>query len=242
MHPLRHSRTISIHAPAGGATAGAKSTTGDGPISIHAPAGGATPAAYILLRPVSDFNSRPCGRGDRTISPPKLSTINFNSRPCGRGDLWCCGRPRFYPISIHAPAGGATYIANEKGECHVYFNSRPCGRGDRQNGLFLLSPYISIHAPAGGATPRTSARTSGFNLFQFTPLREGRPAVRIGQSIQQSISIHASAGGATGGRRPNPHRVRYFNSRPCGRGDSRIFAVTSSARYFNSRPCGRGDT
>ena len=78
---------ISIHAPAGGATAVAAESTEARPkfqftplregrrstrngrdqlrlISIHAPAGGATLKPPSPVTPLAYFNSRPCGRGD----------------------------------------------------------------------------------------------------------------------------------------------------------------------------------
>ena len=82
---------------------------------------------------------------------------------------------------------------------------------------------------------------SACSLFQFTPLREGRPASRR-----------------------ESRRHHYFNSRPCVRGDEEVdvnlcvkylFQFTplregrrtanvdfaSSGLDFNSRPCVRGD-
>ena len=63
---------------------------------------------------------------------------------------------------------------------YTNFNSRPSARGDS----FLLSlvrpsSTISIHAPPRGAT--TSKITSGgADVFQFTPLREGRLLKQVG--------------------------------------------------------------
>ena len=98
-------------------------------------------------------------------------------------------------ISIHAPAGGATAVL-DGGE---------------------LVNNISIHAPAGGAT-RDSVACVSCGLFQFTPLREGRPRPRLAYTLT-----------------PN------FNSRPCGRGDAYKLTPKLHRSYFNSRPCGRGD-
>ena len=56
-------------------------------------------------------------------------------------------------ISIHAPAGGATYPVRPAGAVPLYFNSRPCGRGDALDEI----------------------TTAANGVFQFTPLREGRP-------------------------------------------------------------------
>ena len=56
-------------------------------------------------------------------------------------------------------------------------------------------------------------------LFQFTPLREGRPS---GQQKRQQPAD--------------------FNSRPSARGDRRPAWSRDPAPYFNSRPSARGDT
>ena len=122
-----------------------------------------------------------------------------------------------FQISIHAPPRGAT----------------------RKSGGYIAGQEISIHAPPRGATARCcafgyrlhfnsrpSARGDsmiathgGDFLFQFTPLREGRPL-------------------------PAPRLVqgqRYFNSRPSARGD-RVDGRRSAGRpHFNSRPSARGD-
>ena len=58
-------------------------------------------------------------------------------------------------ISIHAPAGGATYAMWRYAYWVYNFNSRPCGRGDE----------------------RIRHEAAGELVFQFTPLREGRRAI-----------------------------------------------------------------
>ena len=55
-------------------------------------------------------------------------------------------------------------------------------------------------------------------MFQFTPLREGRPA---------ACSVNVG--------------LLSFNSRPCVRGDKGSHRVRSLSQCFNSRPCVRGD-
>ena len=64
--------------------------------------------------------------------------------------------------------------------------------------------YISIHAPAGGATRNLANNLMANHLFQFTPLREGRRY-----------------------RTRNRGRQKYFNSRPCGRGDAKLLTDVS---------------
>ena len=101
-------------------------------------------------------------------------------------------------ISIHAPPRGATCV------------SFSC----------LLWLSISIHAPPRGATSSALQRSPSGQLFQFTPLREGRRVLswtvtssppfqftplREGRlEITESVSVAHS----------------HFNSRPSARGDA----------------------
>ena len=123
-----------------------------------------------------NFNSRPSARGDGSTARRRLSPAYFNSRPSARGDS----------DSAHSEFIGC------------YFNSRPSARGD---GIMRLAKQgknvISIHAPPRGATQK-SQKNVICRLFQFTPLREGRPR-------------------RSGGNRDGVH----FNSRPSARGDNR---------------------
>ena len=144
-----------------------------------------------------------------------------------------------WEISIHAPPRGATHIAVDGVHLRAYFNSRPSARGDpadrwsrRPCPISIHAPprgatealrlrrrcgNISIHAPPRGATP-VPIRAAGFLLFQFTPLREGRP-----------LDSRAA------------HDAGYFNSRPSARGDFVAPAQTITLDDFNSRPSARGD-
>ena len=80
--------------------------------------------------------------------------LHFNSRPSARGDRAMRGDSGTSDdISIHAPPRGATGAARDR---------------------FFEQLAISIHAPPRGATVRRlNADVPG--VFQFTPLREGRP-------------------------------------------------------------------
>ena len=60
------------------------------------------------MPPITNFYSRPCGRGDRHGRNESCSAPYFYSRPCGRGDPRALGRD----------------------SAAKYFYSRPCGRGD----------------------------------------------------------------------------------------------------------------
>ena len=99
-------------------------------ISIHAPAGGATnhPDGE---RQEADFNSRPCGRGDTKRSPGlhRRQAISIHA-PAGGATKDVLNGWKMMVISIHAPAGGATRPDWQNDQTSDNFNSRPCGRGD----------------------------------------------------------------------------------------------------------------
>ena len=80
---------------------------------------------------------------------------------------------RICPISIHAPARGASFDAIPSAFPSKYFNSRPCERGFEDflknrffHGLFQFTPLRE------GLQLLCLLWTSRY-LFQFTPLREG---------------------------------------------------------------------
>ena len=144
-------------------------------ISIHAPPRGATMTLCARRWTTLRFQFTPLREGRRVRhaltddvgdisihAPPRGATsfpeqarllFHFNSRPSARGDASAI-------TASHTP---------------VNFNSRPSARGDRQAGLGFLRLRISIHAPPRGATWRTVVPKCRA-IFQFTPLREGRPA------------------------------------------------------------------
>ncbi len=144
-------------------------------VSIHAPAGGATFVVIAAPRRRPCFNPRPCGRGDTPGTTWRCLLTRFQSTPLREGRL-CRQFLGIDPesVSIHAPAGGATF--------------------DRR--VDHLARGVSIHAPAGGATVSHGGghRHHG---FQSTPLREGRQGATLRISIGYKVSIHAPAGGAT---------------------------------------------
>ena len=132
-----------------------------------------------------------------------LNFIDFNSRPSARGDK-------------------SSYV---KVPSVNHFNSRPSARGDRDENAFSPPDFISIHAPPRGATYFTRFSMSG-GLFQFTPLREGRPATSGRSPGTADISIHAPPRGATHGRWALLPLHLHFNSRPSARGDWAVVRLT----------------
>ena len=123
-----------------------------------------------------------------------------------------------------------------------HFNSRPSARGDVQISFVVILPiFISIHAPPRGATQDARA-PAGDDLFQFTPLREGRrnPRLRVGLQIRHFNSRPSARGDVA--LADAVDAVLYFNSRPSARGDARCMGTMCSInQHFNSRPSARGD-
>ena len=166
----------------------------------------------------------------------------FNSRPSARGDVTSGGWLYLRSISIHAPPRGATRKLIASGKIS----------------------QISIHAPPRGAT-KVTALYNKREVFQFTPLREGRrtkkqrrrakqiyfnsrPSARgdalsekSGISKPTIISIHAPPRGATSQPPPRRGTSSNFNSRPSARGDKAGSLPYGAQRHFNSRPSARGD-
>ena len=121
------------------------------------------------------------------------------------------------PVSIHAPAGGATVQASAEAVGKKFQFTLP--RGER-----LAEPWyeadetlVSIHAPAGGATQprREAASEEGFNS--------------------------RSRGGSDSQNRGRGSRDSCFNSRSRGGSDSRRFRSSISVSSFNSRSRGGSD-
>ena len=166
-----------------------------GEISIHAPPRGATRHCNRLCA-AGYFNSRPSARGDQCSHSTEICDKLFQFTPLREGRRNGNKTLReFAIISIHAPPRGAT-----------------------GNIVFLEgTDRISIHAPPRGATDPIGIWGKE-NLFQFTPLREGR-------------------------RHAMPPRLGslYFNSRPSARGDQTPSTSTTARLHFNSRPSARGD-
>ncbi len=165
--------SVSIHAPARGATVDNHLINGKVLVSIHAPARGATLSPGIKSSTMQGFNPRPRAGGDNGGQTWYPQNSCFNPRPRAGGDkngIWArlsqrCFNPRpraggdsdptvaggKIGVSIHAPARGAT-IKHENGIYDVQFQSTP---------------------PRGGR--HKECRVVGFvTLFQSTPPRGGR--------------------------------------------------------------------
>ena len=121
-----------------------------------------------------------------------------------------------------------------------YFNSRPSARGDvTWQAAFADKLHFNSRPSARGDADCPTTRME--RLFQFTPLREGRPdrTPRPGAS-QSDFNSRPSARGDPPSAAPWSC-PRHFNSRPSARGDSGYAPERNAQLYFNSRPSARGD-
>ena len=210
-----HIPCVSIHAPARGATVTfAKGATGDG-VSIHAPARGATDSPLPFL-PISVFQStRP--HGARLFGCSFYLCLGcFNPRARTGRDSVSTFVTESIPVSIHAPARGATINVGEV-KVPKGFNPRARTGRDLQELRHVLWTEVSIHAPARGATAVAfssaiavmfqSTRPHGARLLGFQPFAIStcfNPRARTGRDNNKKItisasgvSIHAPARGAT---------------------------------------------
>ena len=99
-------------------------------ISIHAPARGATARKNRKRRNPNYFNSRPCERGDLAVSAAKSIVVVFQFTPLREGrhpvtaNIPAGTEFQFTPLREGRPA------PKRQRNGLVNFNSRPCERGD----------------------------------------------------------------------------------------------------------------
>ncbi len=145
---------VSIHAPAWGATRAAYERHEDFRVSIHAPAWGATRLLACPDRAMPGFNPRTRVGCDPKPGCGRTTVMCFNPRTRVGCD-W--RRPRSPvpsgPVSIHAPAWGATPRTVGSTPGHAVFQStHPRGVRPGERGNCGGERLVSIHAPAWGAT------------------------------------------------------------------------------------------
>ena len=165
------------------------------------------------------FNSRPSARGDEAVGGAMANqNISIHAPPRG-ATRWRNGNVSARRISIHAPPRGATEHPRGVYVLGIGISIHAPPRGATDGTWVVAGNFaISIHAPPRGATsPRQKEVTYGQIsihapprgaticaiphprrlLFQFTPLREGRPVCRTARHARWGISIHAPPRGAT---------------------------------------------
>ena len=206
-------RTISIHAPARGATKSApysdlwwkfQSTPPHGErrwigftgllgfylFQSTPPSRGATVYNYYACGKRKNFNPRP-PRGERPgRSGHKFRVKQFQSTPPSRGATSAAsvgfGWKR---ISIHAPLAGSDPLPWIKSQFSQHFNPRP-PRGERQHQGKHGGRHqgISIHAPLAGSDRDAVRGGKDHEHFNPRPPRGERPAGRELQSAADDFN------------------------------------------------------
>ena len=188
--------SISIHAPAWGATLQLDLFRRNEHISIHAPAWGATASGKMMTDTAWNFNPRTRMGCDLRAAEAEGKSLNISIHAPAWGATQGTGlaRTRTSFQSTH-PHGVRRIRSRPSGVPTTFQSTHPHGVRPDTRAMVKIKHEISIHAPAWGATP------SAFNVL-----------------ISSRISIHAPAWGATtveigGDTRPlfqstHPHGVR----------------------------------
>ena len=121
-----------------------------------------------------------------------------------------------------------------------YFNSRPSARGDLFQVFCIPTEEIFQFTPLREGRRYFEEERAARSVFQFTPLREGRRAAMADISAIGKISIHAPPRGATATSRKSEQHGAYFNSRPSARGDNVPVGLRLTARIFQFTPLREG--
>ena len=165
--------SISIHAPARGATSAAVQSSTPTPFQSTPPRGG-RPRCGRTYEDHTDFNPRPREGGDsHGILPEAYQRNHFNPRPREGGDLSVDFAMCLVRISIHAPARGATPTFLFSGFILAFQSTPP--RGGRRHQFGIVAHQIEFQStPPRGGRPRASVPSDYGCGFQSTPPRGGR--------------------------------------------------------------------
>ena len=213
-------------------------------VSIHAPARGATPAAQLAAKWYRSFNPRArAGRDHQAGGLCRRQRLFQSTRPRGARRGTGVVVLDVALVSIHAPARGATCRGGEALSVHVRrFNPRARAGRDRKVARYRgHTRGVSIHAPARGATlARPSRRRHGF-VFQSTRPRGARPISHCRRIEREHVSIHAPARGATRQRVAAADDARVSIHAPA-RGATRALVATTSLSTVSIHAPARGAT
>ena len=166
-------------------------------VSIHAPARGATVTAAGALTAISGFNPR--ARAGRDL--PLRSTLRrgrgFNPRARAGRDIIPRCLFNHGQVSIHAPARGATADPSNGGSTRSSFNPRArAGRDQQIHDVLGFGEFQSTRPR--GARLKAWGNATVEAWFQSTRPRGARPEFLITCIANGNVSIHAPARGATG--------------------------------------------
>ena len=122
-------------------------------VSIHAPAWGATPRNRTARAKEVFQSTRPRGARQVCNSMARLLTEFQSTRPRGARPAFALPISHKEVVSIHAPAWGATGGRGRQLAVEMFQSTRPRGaRLPAPQARSLGRRVVSIHAPAWGAT------------------------------------------------------------------------------------------
>src|SRR3990172_10617015 len=121
----------------------------------------------------------------------------FNPRPGAGGDCVMVRAQSQGPVSIHAPARGATNRFKHVRRDDVVSIHAPARGATERWRAGIWRGQVSIHAPARGATKRASS-VSLFLVFQSTPRRGGRREAAHGRKVWVGETLYNKASEAVG--------------------------------------------
>ena len=160
---------VSIHAPAWGATIWFSVLAAMTSVSIHAPAWGATPVSRWPSLGRLSFNPRARVGRDLFHGMTSRSYLSFQStRPRGARPPATSKSDGISPVSIHAPAWGATWSRIRYATPAVFQSTRP--RGARRP-RWWRSPRGARFNPRARVGRDHACGTIGFQHGQFQSTR-----------------------------------------------------------------------
>ena len=188
------------------------------------------------------FQSTPPHGGRLMWANDGYETGGFNPRPRMGGDTGRRHHPLSPPVSIHAPAWGATLKVRFYIDDKEVFQSTP-PHGGATVYVPTLHPVRSCFNPRprmGGDSLRSYPSTRHI-VFQSTPPHGGRLNSNTFIKHIKGVSIHAPAWGATVKFRRLRILARSFNPRPRMGGRLERRHVKAIIQSFNPRPRMGGD-
>ena len=207
-------------------------------ISIHAPARGATAEIHGRGYHLRHFNPRSREGSDHIRSLFRILYKNFNPRSREGSDY--NGAPRrsfrthFNPRSREGSDGHTADDSKRPAWISIHAPARGATGADRQV-LSLLG--ISIHAPARGATIIITFRKASMQ-FQSTLPRGERLLWACATRSSRAISIHAPARGATITPFHLGQTIRFQSTLPRGERPDRPSSLLSGRIFQSTLPRG----
>ena len=121
----------------------------------------------------------------------------------------------------------------------IYFNSRPSARGDSMSYTTATPTKYFNSRPSARGDEKHMETTATIDLFQFTPLREGRPPLSVIVPYGK-ISIHAPPRGATDDKKRRDAVVLIFQFTPLREGRPSASRIPLAWILFQFTPLREG--